>query len=88
MRTLGTTLVRPHVHDYKDHGDGDGVRERLHHRLRHDAAAGFNTDYAPVADVWTNPENTVIGDRAYCDDFDQAAELVPGGRGGLRRRGR
>ena len=37
----------------------------------------FNTDYAPVADVWTNPANTVIGDRAYSDNFDQAAELVP-----------
>lgn len=26
---------------------------------------GFNTDFAPVLDVFTNPENTVIGDRAY-----------------------
>jgi len=37
---------------------------------------GFNTDLAPVADVLSNPENTVIGDRAYSDDFRQAAELV------------
>ena len=29
-----------------------------------------------MADVWTNPANTVIGDRAYSDDFEQAAELV------------
>lgn len=36
----------------------------------------FNTDFAPVADVWTNPANTVIGDRAYSDDYNQAAELV------------
>ena len=36
----------------------------------------FNTDFAPVADVWTNPANTVIGDRAYSDEFGQASELV------------
>lgn len=28
-------------------------------------AFGFNTDFAPVLDIWSNPENTVIGDRAY-----------------------
>jgi beta-N-acetylhexosaminidase len=31
-------------------------------------ALGFNLDYAPDADVWTNPENTVIGDRAFSTD--------------------
>lgn len=39
-------------------------------------SCGFNTDLAPVADVWSNPDNTVIGDRAYSDDFAQAAELI------------
>ncbi len=33
------------------------ARELLHY--------GFNTDFAPVLDVFTNPQNTVIGDRAY-----------------------
>lgn len=37
---------------------------------------GFNMDMAPVADVWSNSANTVIGDRAYSDDYDEAAELV------------
>ncbi|MCL2757489.1 MAG: glycoside hydrolase family 3 protein [Coriobacteriia bacterium] len=37
---------------------------------------GFNVDFAPVADVWSNPNNTVIGDRAYSTDFDLAARLV------------
>ena len=37
---------------------------------------GFNVDFAPVADVWTNPDNTVIGRRAYSDDPEEAAELV------------
>ena len=37
---------------------------------------GFNMDLAPVADVWSNPANTVIGDRAYSTDYVQASELV------------
>lgn len=38
---------------------------------------GFNMDNAPVADVLSNPDNTVIGERAYSDDFNEAAKLVP-----------
>lgn len=37
---------------------------------------GFNVDFAPVADVNTNPDNTVIGDRAFSDDAEVAAERV------------
>lgn len=37
---------------------------------------GFNVDFAPVADVNTNPANTVIGTRAYSDDAEIAAERV------------
>jgi len=37
---------------------------------------GFNTNFAPVADVWSNPTNRVIGDRAYSTQFDIAAKLV------------
>lgn len=28
-------------------------------------AFGFNTDFAPVLDIWSNPQNTVIGDRSF-----------------------
>ncbi|MDR3277841.1 MAG: glycoside hydrolase family 3 protein [Oscillospiraceae bacterium] len=45
---------------------------------------GFNMDFAPVADVWSNPANTVIGDRAYSDSFEQAAALVPAAVRGFR----
>ena len=37
---------------------------------------GFNLDFAPVADVFTNPDNTVIGGRAYSDEYEEAAKLV------------
>jgi len=37
---------------------------------------GFNTNFAPVADVWSNRANTVIGNRAFSTDFEIAADLV------------
>lgn len=37
---------------------------------------GFNTDFAPVADVWSDTEIKTIGERAYSDAFDKAAVLV------------
>jgi beta-N-acetylhexosaminidase len=37
------------------------------------AALGFNVDYAPVLDVHTNPENPIIGDRAFGSDAATAA---------------
>ena len=40
------------------------------------ASFGFNMDLAPIADVWTNEKNTVIGKRAYSDDPVEAAALV------------
>ncbi|MBO7361751.1 MAG: Cna B-type domain-containing protein, partial [Clostridia bacterium] len=44
---------------------------------------GFNADFAPVADVWSNSANTVIGKRAYSDDFAEAAVLVGAAVGGF-----
>ncbi|MGN1051214.1 MAG: glycoside hydrolase family 3 protein [Acutalibacteraceae bacterium] len=37
---------------------------------------GFNTDFAPMADTYSNKENTVIGTRAYSDDYKQSAVLI------------
>ncbi|HLZ28637.1 MAG TPA: glycoside hydrolase family 3 N-terminal domain-containing protein [Chloroflexota bacterium] len=39
------------------------------------AAMGINTDLAPVLDVLDNPNNTVIGDRAYSSDPQVVASL-------------
>jgi len=36
---------------------------------------GFNMDFAPCADVFSNPENKVIGDRAFSSDPKLTAEL-------------
>lgn len=37
---------------------------------------GFNLDFAPVADIFSNSENTVISDRAFSTNSHDAAELV------------
>lgn len=37
---------------------------------------GFNWDFAPVADVNSNPSNPIIGYRAYGDDWNETAQLV------------
>ncbi|MCY9785548.1 glycoside hydrolase family 3 protein [Nocardiopsis sp. EMB25] len=39
-------------------------------------ALGINLDYAPVADVNTNPDNPVIGVRSFGSDPDLVAEMV------------
>jgi len=38
-------------------------------------AVGVTLDFAPVLDVFTNPKNTVIGDRALAEDARAVAEL-------------
>lgn len=74
MDTLGTTYIGP-MYDYKDDGP-DAAFENAKTIASDMSALGFNLDFAPVADVWSNPDNMVIGDRAYSDDYAQAAELV------------
>lgn len=44
---------------------------------------GFNVDFAPVADVVTNEENSVIGDRSFGSDSALVAEMVTSEMKGL-----
>lgn len=48
---------------------------------------GFNVDFAPVADVLTNPENAVVRERSFGSDPDQVAALVASVVRGLRENG-
>lgn len=48
---------------------GAAIGEYLHE-------IGFNVDFAPVADVLTNPHNEVIGPRAFSSDPDVVAQMV------------
>lgn len=74
MDTLGTTRIDS-MYTYKNKGTKT-ARENARTIAKDMKSLGFNLDFAPVADVWTNPQNTVIGERAYSDDFKEAAELV------------
>lgn len=40
------------------------------------AALGFNLNFAPVLDVFTEPRNTVIGDRAFSRTADEVSSLA------------
>lgn len=48
---------------------------------------GFNLDFAPVADVNTNPDNPIIGTRAFSSDPDRAADMAEAMAAGLREAG-
>lgn len=45
---------------------------------------GFNVDFAPVADVLTNPENEVIGKRSYSSDPSVVASMARAAIEGLQ----
>ena len=51
------------------------------------ARFGFDIDFAPVADVNTNPDNIIIGERAFSDDPHAAAPLVAAFVRGLSEEG-
>ena len=74
MNTIGTTKLGS-MYSYRAQGT-QGAHDNAQTIARDIAAYGFNTDFAPVADVWTNKRSNAIGDRAYSDDYDEAAELV------------
>lgn len=48
---------------------------------------GFNMDFAPDADVNTNPDNSVIGTRAFSSDAKIAAKMAGAMAEGLRKQG-
>lgn len=85
MHQVGTTYIGPML-DYADQGP-EVARQNAATIAEDMSALGFNLDFAPVADVWSNPQNTVIGNRAYSHDFQQAAELIPAAVQGFHQGG-
>lgn len=59
---------------------GDVIGEQLQ-------SFGLNMDYAPVLDVNSNPDNPVIGDRAYGDDPKLVSSMGISVMKGLQQRG-
>lgn len=85
MNTVGTTKLGS-MYSYRAQGT-QGAHDNAQTIARDIAAYGFNTDFAPVADVWTNKRSNAIGDRAYSDDYDEAATLVSAAVHGFRDAG-
>ena len=48
---------------------------------------GFQLDFAPVADLWTNPQNTVIGERAFGSDPALVSEMAEAAIEGFHEQG-
>ncbi len=83
---MGTDALPP-MREIGDGGDTDAaynVGETLAKNL---SALGFNLDFAPVADVLINSDNTEIGDRAFGKDADVVAKMVPEVVSGLQSQG-
>lgn len=68
MRMVGDACLRE--------GTGQAAEEVGKIFARELRAAGFNLDYAPVLDVDSNPQNPIIGDRAFSNDPEAAAEAA------------
>jgi len=67
---------------------GAAFVERAAHALgRELRALGFNLDFAPVADVDSNPENPIIGDRAFGSTSEEVIEHAGAFLRGLTRAG-
>ena len=50
-------------------------------------AYGFNLDFAPVADIYSNPKNTVIGDRSFGTDYQTVSRLSAATMKGIKSSG-
>jgi len=50
-------------------------------------SVGLNVDFAPVADIFSNPENTVIGDRAFGTDKETVANMATAVARGISEEG-
>ena len=61
------------IGDTGDPAEAEAVGENIGRYLKN---LNFNLDFAPVADCFTNPDNTVIGDRAFGADPELVAEMV------------
>ncbi|MBE7016615.1 MAG: glycoside hydrolase family 3 [Ruminococcaceae bacterium] len=72
---LGVTTKFKPMYEYQL--KGSGVAYQNAYTIGTDISSfGFNMNFAPVADVWNNYWNTVIGYRSYATDAGRCAELV------------
>lgn len=73
-QNAGTTKFEP-MYTYRKSGEETAYSNAK--TIAEDISGlGFNLNFAPVADTWSNKYSYVIGERAYSSDYEQTAELV------------
>ena len=77
----------PNMHELAAAGRTKDVQEAAFAIGTYLARFGFDIDFAPVADVNTNPRNIVIGNRAFSNDPRTAAPMVKAYLKGLQKAG-
>lgn len=85
--TLDTTAF-PSMAELGEEGDADTVEEMGSTIAGDISRFGFNVNLAPVADLATNDDNTLIGNRSFGADADLAATLVGAEVRGLQQSGK
>ena len=68
--------VLPSMFEIGQSGRPERAYEALNATGKSLKALGFNVDFAPVADIWSNPANTVIGDRAFASTAEGGVPFV------------
>jgi beta-N-acetylhexosaminidase len=68
-------------------GDPDEVYKYMYATGEKLISLGINIDFAPVADIWSNNANTIIGNRAYGRDPETAALMTAAAVRGLKDAG-
>ncbi len=77
----------PHMAQLAASGRTKDVHDAAYEIGTYLAGYGFDVDFAPVADVNTNPRNVVIGPRAFSNDPKVAASMVKAFLKGLQKTG-
>jgi beta-N-acetylhexosaminidase len=76
LSPIGVTNYVSPMAEYGEAGDKEAVYELGQTFARQLLSVGFNLNFAPVADVVTNPNNQEIGNRSFSDDPVVAGEMV------------
>lgn len=74
-RLRAPALAVPPMRALGMHGDASLIERVARAQARELLALGFTMSFAPVLDVDTNPDNPVIGDRAFSSDAAEVARL-------------
>ncbi|MCD8197693.1 MAG: hypothetical protein LUE24_11125 [Lachnospiraceae bacterium] len=83
---MGTTSF-PNMKTIGDSGDTEEARSVGYIIGSEIGELGFNLDFAPVADIDSNPDNPVIGDRSFGTDASVVSEMVAAAVQGFRESG-